>query len=81
MFSAVWQCIHTENIVKRVAQSKVCTCVYFDKTFIGKHFSIQFTHVTVLAKPRIIRTKTELPQLKDTLNIYPSSVHQVLNVN
>ena len=39
---------------------------------------------TVLAKTRIVRTKTEfnlLAQFTDTLNIYPFPVYQVLNVN
>ena len=40
--------------------------------------------MTVLAKTSLVRTKTEsilLPQFTGTLNIYPSPVYQVLNVN
>ena len=46
--------------------------------------SHMYTYVTVLAKTHHVRTKTEfnfLPQFTDTLNIYPSPVYQVLNIN
>ena len=38
-------------------------------------------YVTVLAKTGLVRNSILLPQFTDTLNIYPSPVYQVLNVN
>ena len=51
---------------------------------IPHYMVLYWTHVTVCAKTGLVCTTTNLmllPQPMDTLNIYPSPVYQMLNVN